>query len=183
MYFLISWASLVTQLVKNPAAMPETWVPSSGGKTSKRTQWSRICLPMQETWVQPLSGEDPLEEEMATTPVFLPGESHGQRSLGGYSARGGKESDTTVQLSIRHAHNVGVGNSSPAFGKTINYSGPTSYQKGHQCSLALGGQDKCSLTASCPKRCAVSGKSLEICKQEVGVLLSILLGCPLQSLV
>ena len=29
--------------------------------------------------------EDPLEEDMATTPVFLPGESHGQKSLAGYS--------------------------------------------------------------------------------------------------
>ena len=29
--------------------------------------------------------EDPLEEEMATAPVFLPGESHGQRCLAGYS--------------------------------------------------------------------------------------------------
>jgi len=27
--------------------------------------------------------EDPLEEEMETTPVFLPGESHGQRSMVG----------------------------------------------------------------------------------------------------
>ena len=32
------------------------------------------------------------------TPVFLPGESHGQRSLGGYSPRGRKESDTTERL-------------------------------------------------------------------------------------
>ena len=29
--------------------------------------------------------EDPLEEDMATTPIFLPGESHGQKSLAGYS--------------------------------------------------------------------------------------------------
>ena len=29
--------------------------------------------------------EDPLEEKMATPPLFLPGKSHGQRSLGGYS--------------------------------------------------------------------------------------------------
>ena len=38
-----------------------------------------------------------LEEEMAvcSTPVFLPGESHGQRSLEGYSPWGHKESDTT----------------------------------------------------------------------------------------
>ena len=32
---------------------------------------------------------------MATTPVFLPGESHGQRSLAGNSPYGHKESDTT----------------------------------------------------------------------------------------
>ncbi|KAB0369215.1 hypothetical protein FD755_019220, partial [Muntiacus reevesi] len=32
------------------------------------------------------------------TPVFLPGESHGQRSLVGYSPQGHKESDTTERL-------------------------------------------------------------------------------------
>ena len=31
-----------------------------------------------------LGWEDPFEEEMATIPIFLPGESHGQRSLRGY---------------------------------------------------------------------------------------------------
>ena len=41
--------------------------------------------------------EDPLEEGMASqcSPVFLLGDSHGQRSLGGYSPWGRKESDTT----------------------------------------------------------------------------------------
>ena len=56
------------------------------------------CLPaMRETWVQSLDPEDPLEKEMATIPVFLPGESIGWRSLVGYSPRGRKESDTTKQ--------------------------------------------------------------------------------------
>ena len=32
------------------------------------------------------------------TPVFLPGESHRQRSLIGYNSQGRKESDTTEQL-------------------------------------------------------------------------------------
>ena len=32
---------------------------------------------------------------MTPTSVFLPAESHGQRSLAGYSPWGGKESDTT----------------------------------------------------------------------------------------
>ena len=40
----------------------------------------------------------PLEKEMATTPVLLPGESHGWRSLVGYSPQGCKESDTTERL-------------------------------------------------------------------------------------
>ena len=44
------WATLVAQMVKNPPAM-----------------W--------EAWVQSLGWEDPLEEEMAPSPVYLPGES------------------------------------------------------------------------------------------------------------
>ena len=32
------------------------------------------------------------------SPVFLPGESHGQRNLAGYSPRGRKESDKTERL-------------------------------------------------------------------------------------
>ena len=50
---------------------------------------------MQEMQVQSLGWEDPLEEEMATTPVFLPQKSNGQRSLAGYSSWGHKELDTT----------------------------------------------------------------------------------------
>ena len=66
-----SWASLVTQLVKNPPAMCETWV------------WS-------------LGWEDPLEKgKRLPTPVFWPGEFHGL-----YSPWGGKESDTTEWLSL-----------------------------------------------------------------------------------
>ena len=50
---------------------------------------------IQETWVWSLSWEDPLENETATTPVFLPGESHGHRSLEGYSPWGHKVLDKT----------------------------------------------------------------------------------------
>ena len=38
------------------------------------------------------------------TPVFFPGESHGQRSMVGYSPWGHKESDTTEQMNT-HTHN------------------------------------------------------------------------------
>ena len=59
---------------------------------------------MQETRVRPLSGEDPLEEEMATTPVFLPGESHGQRNLVGYCPWGPIELAMTEWLMHTHTH-------------------------------------------------------------------------------
>ena len=64
----MSGASLVTQLVKNPSAM-------------------------QETWAQSLGWEDPLEKERLPTPVFWPGEFHGL-----YSPCGRKESDMTFTL-------------------------------------------------------------------------------------
>ena len=40
---------------------------------------------------------------MAPTPVLLPGEAYGQRSLGGYSLWGCKELDTTERLTPSHA--------------------------------------------------------------------------------
>ena len=54
--------------------------------------------PMWETQVWSLGWEDPLEKEMATHSSILAGESHGRRSLVGYSPRGQKESDTTERL-------------------------------------------------------------------------------------
>ena len=38
----------------------------------------------QEMWVQSLGWEDPLEEEIATHPVFLPGKFHGQKNMEDY---------------------------------------------------------------------------------------------------
>ena len=63
-------ASLVAQLVKNPPAMQETQVPSLGQ-------------------------EDPWRRKWQPTSVFLPGKSHGQSSIAGYSPWGRKESDKT----------------------------------------------------------------------------------------
>ena len=45
---------------------------------------------MQKTQVLSLGWEDPLEKEMATPPVFLPGKSHGQRNVAGCSPWGHK---------------------------------------------------------------------------------------------
>ena len=68
--YLLLWASLVVQTVKNLPAVQETWVGSLG--------WG-----------------DPLEKGMPPTPVFLPRKSHRQRSLVGYGSEGCKELDTT----------------------------------------------------------------------------------------
>ena len=53
-------------------------------------------LSMQETLtrVRSLGGKIPWRRAWQPTPVFLPGESHGQRSLSGYSPWGRKELDT-----------------------------------------------------------------------------------------
>ena len=74
-------ASLVAQIVESPPEMQETWVISP----VRKIPWRRAWHP---------------------TLVFLPRESHGQRSLGGYGPWGGKESDTTERLSTQN-DNVG----------------------------------------------------------------------------
>ena len=61
----------MAQQVNNPPAMQETL----------------------ETRVRSPGWEDPVEKEMATTPVLLPEKSHGQRSPAGYSPMCHRESD------------------------------------------------------------------------------------------
>ena len=53
---------------------------------------------IQETCFKSLGWGDPLEKGMATTPIFLPGEFQGQRSLAGYSPWGCRELHTTGRL-------------------------------------------------------------------------------------
>ena len=55
-------------------------------------------LPAVETQVPSLGREDHLEREWLVTSVFLPGESHGWRSLAGDSTGGCKESDMIEQF-------------------------------------------------------------------------------------
>ena len=69
----------------------------SGASDLKKKKNLPAMQETQEAWVRSLGQEDPLEEGTAVrfSIVFLPGESHGQRSQVGYSPRGHKESDTT----------------------------------------------------------------------------------------
>ena len=47
--------------------------------------------PAKAGGIREMGQDDPLEEGIQPTPVFLPGESHGQRSLVGYSPWDHKE--------------------------------------------------------------------------------------------
>ena len=80
-YLFSHWSSLVAQLVKNPPV--QFWF--------KRPRFN--------SWV----GKIPWRSERLPTPIFLPGEFHGQRSLAGYS-HGITKSDMTEQLSLHLIH-------------------------------------------------------------------------------
>ena len=59
---------------------------------------------VKETGFHPWVGKTPRRREWHPTPVFLPGKSHGQRSLAGYSPWGHKESDMTEWLTLPQLH-------------------------------------------------------------------------------
>ena len=59
---------------------------------------------IRDAGFRPWVGKIPLTRAWQPTPILLPGESRGQRSLLGYSPYGCKESDTTgVTLAHMHA--------------------------------------------------------------------------------
>ena len=53
------------------------------------------CRRPERCRFDPWVGKIPWKRALQPTPVFLPGESHGQRSLMGYNSWGHKESDMT----------------------------------------------------------------------------------------
>ena len=75
--FIILWASLVAQTIKNLPAVQETGFDSWVGKIPWRRKWQPV-------------------------PIFLPGKSHGQRILAGYSPWGWKESNMTEWLTLHY---------------------------------------------------------------------------------
>ena len=78
--------------------------PGSIGNTSFCSVLSLVAqtvkgLPaMRRRWFDPWVGKIPWRRKWKSTPVLMPGKSHGQGSLVGYSLWGRKESDTTERL-------------------------------------------------------------------------------------
>ena len=61
-------------------------------------RWWRTCLQWRRLEYNPWVRKIPWRRARQLTPVFLPGESHGQRSLMGYSPWGHKASDMSEAL-------------------------------------------------------------------------------------
>ena len=80
--------------MENSMEVPYTGFPGSSSGKEPACQCRRHKRHGFNPWVRKV----PWNRAWHPTPVFLPGESHGRRSLGGYSPRGRKESDTTEQL-------------------------------------------------------------------------------------
>ena len=67
-------------------------------------RWYRICLQCKKPRFDPWVRKIPWRRKWQPTPVSLPGKSHGQRSLAGYSPWGHKQLDTTERLTLKHMH-------------------------------------------------------------------------------
>ena len=61
-------------------------------------RWQSVCLQCGRPGFDPWVGNIPWRRKWQSTPVLLPGKSHGQRSLVGYSPWGLKELDTTKRF-------------------------------------------------------------------------------------
>ena len=101
--------SEVTQLCPTPRDPVDCSLPGSsvlGIFQARVLKWGAIALSIQciSSW----------RREWQPTPIFLPGESHGQRSLAGFSPWGHKESDTTEGLRFHFSLScIGEGNVNP----------------------------------------------------------------------
>ena len=76
---------------------------SVGASSKEPACW---CRSRERHRFDPWVGKIPWRRKWQPTPVFLLGETHGQRSLAGYSPWGCKESDTTERLNHHHTTNV-----------------------------------------------------------------------------
>ena len=72
----------------------------SGGTSSKESACQ--CRKCKRQGFDPWVGKIHWRRAWQPTPVFLPGEFHGQRNLAGYSPCSCKKSDTTERLSTLH---------------------------------------------------------------------------------
>ena len=78
-----------------PSMLQSMWLQRVRHNWATELNWTCICLKCKKSGFDPWVRKILWRMEWLPTPVFLPGESHGQKSLEGYSLSGRKESDTT----------------------------------------------------------------------------------------
>ena len=92
LFTVLSWFPRVKK-TDHVFIMPLDFPSGASGK-----ELSRQCRRQKRQGFDPWVGKILWRRKQQPTPVFLPGESHGQRSLKGYSPWGHKELDTTKRL-------------------------------------------------------------------------------------
>ena len=88
-----------------------------------------------ETGFDPWVRKIPWRRKWQPTPVFLPGKSHGRRSLVGYSPWGRKESDTTERLHFSLFYAL----HGPASSRPLNLQKGQNISKRPTALVAVGG--------------------------------------------
>ena len=68
-------------------------------------RWQRICLQCRKSRFYPWVRKIPWRRRWQPTPIFLPGESHGQRGLASYSPWGCKKWGTNERLTLTDGEN------------------------------------------------------------------------------
>ena len=108
-----SWISVVsacTMALSVPnshysvSSLDQGFPGGSDGKESACNVGDLGSIPGSDLWVRKI----PWRREWLLSPVFLPGEFHGQRSLAGCSPWNRKELDMTEQLTLFHFHSLGL---------------------------------------------------------------------------
>ena len=99
---LLIWCNILMGFPCSSASKDSACNAGDQGSISASPE-SYLACPILKTTPQRLPifyflGKIPWRRKWQPTPVFLLGESHGRRSLVGYSPRGRKESDTTERL-------------------------------------------------------------------------------------
>ena len=86
-----AWWATVHGVTKSQTRLSDIYKKNIYGKNRPASAGDGL-----DPWVRKI----PWSRKWHPTPVFLPGEFHGQRSLVGYSPWGHKESDATEQLTL-----------------------------------------------------------------------------------
>ena len=110
--FATPWTSAHQAPLSMGFSRQEYWseVPSGTSGKENPCQCRRLKRHRFDPWIRNIRWR----RAWQTTPIFLPGESHGQRSLVGCSPWGREESDTTERLHFHFSLScIGEGNGNP----------------------------------------------------------------------